>query len=438
MNIPTNYHAAIYCRLSKDDDQSGESVSIGTQRAILEDYCREQGYPIYKVYTDDGYSGTNFNRPGFQELLDDVEQGTVNLVITKDLSRLGRDYIMTGYYSEIYFPSKGVRYIAVADNFDSLKNDNDIAPFKNILNDMYARDISRKIKNAKRQRAKNGLQRLAQPPYGYRMNPDTPSRLIIDPEPAEVVRLIFSLTLEGMGQIAITKELAARKIVAPSVYKHRQGDSRFSGYGPVTDGDPYRWSSATIGSILRNPVYTGDLILLKTEIVNHKTGRSAVVPEDRRVVIPNAHEPIISREIFNHAAKIRAEHHCPARMGRENLFRGLLFCDCCGHPLTLSRKKLKDREVDIYLCTHHNRRPDECPKTHIIYHEVLYPYVLEQIRALARSMKRRKVTLPFSRYTDIQLLTPDVLRNTVKRIEVSHSRKRQATSRSVRIEWNLQ
>ena len=214
-----------------------------------------------------------------------MERGSVNLVITKDLSRLGRDYIMTGYYSEIYFPGKGVRYIAVADNFDSLKNDNDIAPFKNILNDMYARDISRKIKNAKRQRAKNGLQRLAQPPYGYRMNPDTLSRLIIDPEPAEVVRLIFSLALDGLGQIAITKELAARKIVAPSVYKHQQGDSRFSGYEPVTDGDPYRWSSATIGSILRNPVYTGDLILLKTEVVNHKTGQSAVVPEDRRVVI---------------------------------------------------------------------------------------------------------------------------------------------------------
>ena len=332
MNIQNSYHAALYCRLSKDDDQSGESVSISTQRAILEDYCREQGYPIHKVYIDDGYSGTNFNRPGFQELLDDVERGAVNLVITKDLSRLGRDYIMTGYYSEIYFPSKGVRYIAIADNFDSQKNDNDIAPFKNILNDMYARDISRKIKNAKRQRAKNGLQRLAQPPYGYQMNPDIPSRLMIDPETAEVVRLIFSLTLEGMGQIAITKELAARKIVAPSVYKHRQGDTRFSGYGPVTDGDPYRWCSATIGSILRNPVYTGDLILLKTEVVNHKTGQSASVSDDRRVVIPNAHEPIINREIFEQAAKIRAEHRCPARMGRENLFRGLLFCDCCGHP----------------------------------------------------------------------------------------------------------
>ena len=437
MNIPTNYRAAIYCRLSKDDDQNGESISIGTQRAILEDYCREQGYPIHKVYIDDGYSGTNFNRPGFQELLDDVERGAVNLVITKDLSRLGRDYIMTGYYSEIYFPSKGVRYIAVADNFDSLKNDNDIAPFKNILNDMYARDISRKIKNAKRQRAKNGLQRLAQPPYGYRMNPDTPSRLIIDPEPAEVVRLIFSLTLEGIGQIAITKELAARKIVAPSVYKHRQGDSRFSGYGPVTDGDPYRWSSATIGSILRNPVYTGDLILLKTEVVNYKTGQSATVPDDQRVVIPNAHEPIISRETFAQAAKIRTEHRCPARMERENLFRGLLFCDCCGHPLTLSRKKLKDREVDIYLCTHHNRRPDECPKAHIIYHEVLYLYVLEQIRALARSMKRRKVNTQICRFTDIQDVTQEVLHEVVDRIEIGNSLRRKENKRNVRIVWRL-
>ena len=344
---------------------------------------------------------------------------------------------MTGYYSEIYFPSKGVRYIAVADNFDSLKNDNDIAPFKNILNDMYARDISRKIKNSKRQRAKNGLQRLAQPPYGYRMNPDIPSRLIIDPEPAEVVRLIFSLTLEGMGQIAITKELAARKIVAPSVYKHRQGDTRFSGYRSVKDDTPYRWSSATIGSILRNPVYTGDLILLKTEVVNHKTGQSASVPDDRRVVIPNAHEPIISREMFEQAAKIRAGQRCPARMGRENLFRGLLFCDCCGHPLTLSRKKLKDREVDIYLCTHHNRRPDECPKTHIIYHEVLYPYVLEQIRAMARNMKRRKVNSPICRYADIQELTPEILKNVTAKIDIGNVTCKATPQKVIYIYWRL-
>ena len=205
----------------------------------------------------------------------------------------------------------------------------------------------------------------------------------------------------------------------------------------MVDGDLYRWSSGKVGAILRNPVYAGDLTLLKTEVVNHKTGQSAVVPEDRRVVVPNAHEPIISREIFEKAAKIRAEHRCPARMGRENLFRGLLFCDCCGHPLTLSRKKLKDREVDIYLCTHHNRRPDECPKTHIIYHEVLYPYVLEQIRVLARSMKRRKVNSPICRHTNIEELTSEILNEMVTHIAVGHVSCRFKLCKEIRISWKL-
>lgn len=168
MQNEREYVAGLYCRLSKDDDQRGESTSIGTQRSILMEYCNTKGYAVYKVYVDDGYSGLNFQRPSFQELLEDVEKGNINMVITKDLSRLGRDYIMTGYYSEIYFQSKDVRYIAIADNFDSLYGNNDIAPFKNILNDMYARDISQKIKNAKRQRAKQGFIVSAQTPYGYK------------------------------------------------------------------------------------------------------------------------------------------------------------------------------------------------------------------------------------------------------------------------------
>lgn len=167
------YSAGLYLRLSKDDEQSGESVSIGTQRAILRDYCADHQFLIYKEYVDDGYSGLNFDRPGFQELLRDVESGAINMVLTKDLSRLGRDYIMTGYYSEIFFQSKGVRYIALADEVDSLKGINEIAPFKNILNDMYARDISKKVKNAKHQRAKQGLFIGSQTPYGYQKDPIT-------------------------------------------------------------------------------------------------------------------------------------------------------------------------------------------------------------------------------------------------------------------------
>ena len=165
-----DYHVGLYLRLSKDDMQQGESMSISTQRAILTDYCAKHQLSICKVYTDDGYSGTNFDRPGFQELLADVERGIINMVITKDLSRLGRDYIMTGYYSEVFFQEKGVRYVAVGDNFDTLDGYNEIAPFKNILNDMYARDISKKIKSAKHQRAKQGLFIGSQTPYGYRID----------------------------------------------------------------------------------------------------------------------------------------------------------------------------------------------------------------------------------------------------------------------------
>ena len=165
-----DYHVGLYLRLSKDDMQQGESMSISTQRAILTDYCAKHQLSICKVYTDDGYSGTNFDRPGFQEPLSDVERGIINMVITKDLSRLGRDYIMTGYYSEVFFREKGVRYVAVGDNFDTLEGYNEIAPFKNILNDMYARDISNKIKSAKHQRAKQGLFIGSQAPYGYRIS----------------------------------------------------------------------------------------------------------------------------------------------------------------------------------------------------------------------------------------------------------------------------
>lgn len=437
MNNPTIYQAAIYCRLSRDDDQSGESISIGTQRAILEDYCKERGYTIHKAYIDDGYSGTNFNRPGFQELLRDVESGAINLVITKDLSRLGRDYIMTGYYSEIFFPSKGIRYIAIADNFDSTKNDNEIAPFKNILNDMYAKDISRKIKNAKQQRAKSHQLAISQPPYGY-MKGNDKTRLIIDHEAAEVVRLVFSLALSGMGEVAIAKELEARQIPTPAAHKVRNGNTLFARLPPVRDQTPCKWSNGTIGGMLKDRVYTGDMVFFKTERVNYKSKQINAVPEERRVVFKNAHEAIISLEDFEKVQQIRSQHRCPAKLRRENLFRELLFCDCCGHAMTISRKKLLYREADIYLCAHHNRRPDECPQTHIIYHEMLYPYILEQIRSFAKSMKRRKVNSPLKDYVAIEELTPAVLHDVIERIEVGHVKPKSKPGRVIQIYWKLQ
>ena len=437
MNNNEIYKAGLYCRLSKDDDQAGESVSIGTQRAILADYCAENQFSIHKFYIDDGYSGLNFNRPGFLELLADIESGAINMVITKDLSRLGRDYIMTGYYSEVYFPSKNVRYIAISDGFDSLKHDNDIAPFKNILNFMYAKDLSRKVKNAKRQRAKQGLFIGSQTPYGYRRDPNNKNHLIVDPEAAETVRQIFSLAEQGLGSIAIASDLEARGVLSPSAYKSLHGERKFAHYPSVKNGKLYSWCATTISGILNNPVYTGTLISLKTESVDCKTKQRKAVEKERQIETPNAHESIISRELFDRVHEIRATHRCPTNTRRFNLFRGKLFCECCGHPLMISKKQLLDRTADIYLCMHHYNNPEECPKTHRVYHDMLYPYVLQQIQTFAKGMKRRKINSAIKDYADITELTPEILDDVIERIEIGHVNYRSKPGKVIQIYWKL-
>lgn len=430
------YTAGLYLRLSKDDDRSGESMSIGTQRSILTDYCNANRFQIYKEYVDDGYSGLNFERPGFREMIEDVERGLINMVLTKDLSRLGRDYIMTGYYSEIYFPGKHVRYIALSDNIDSLSGNNEIAPFKNILNDMYAHDISRKVKNAKHQRAKQGFHIGSQAPFGYRRNPDDHS-LIVDSGAAEVVKLIFNLAESGLGSIAIAKELKKREIIVPSVYKHLKGDTRFSRYSSVMNERPFDWCDATISQILNNRVYLGELTGLKTEVVNYKTKKRMPVPRENQIVIPNAHEAIISEFQFERVQKIRSKHLCPTNRKRENIFRGKLFCECCGHPLILSKKQLKYRVADIYLCMYHYSHPEVCPKTHRIYHEMLYPYVLEQIRNFAKYMKKRKINSPLKNYTTIDEITPEILDQVIERIEIGHVTKKSKPGSVIHIYWKV-
>ena len=437
MQETTNYRAGLYCRLSKDDEQSGESVSISTQRGILSDYCAQNNFQIHKVYVDDGYSGLNFDRPGFRELLEDVERGAVNLVITKDLSRLGRDYIMTGYYSEIFFHAKGVRYIALADEVDSLKGHNEIAPFKNILNDMYARDISKKIKNAKHQRARQGLLVPSQAPYGYKKDPNVGNKLIVDPEAAKVVRLIFSLAEQGLGNVAIAKELEARKILSPSAYKFSLGDEKFARYSSIRENKPYKWCTETINGILSNRVYAGYLIHLKTEVTNCKTKQKQRVPEEQQVVIPNAHQAIIREEQLERVREVRQSHRRLAEERRYNLFRGKLFCECCGHPLTISKKQLKYKTTDIYLCMHHYSHPEICSKTHRVYHEMLYPYVLQQVQSFARSMKRRKLNSKIGEYAEIQELTPEVLNDVIDRIEIAHVKYKSKPGNVIKIYWKL-
>lgn len=432
MNPKETYQAGLYCRLSKDDDQQGESVSIATQRAILSAHCQEQGYKIYDVYVDDGFSGLNFDRPDFQRLLADIKAGKVNMVLTKDLSRLGRDYIMTGYYSEIFFPTQGVRYIALNDNYDSSSQENDIAPFKNILNEMYAKDISRKVKSAKRQQAKDGKVIGGQAPYGYVIENH---KLMVDPEAAKVVQLIFELAGQGLGEVEICKQLELRKIEAPGYYKEQSGNINSTYYRDKQR--PCHWNSRTVHKILNDQVYIGNLITLKTETINYKTKQRVSTPPERRFVTMNAHEAIISQEQFEEAKLARQHHICPASYHRENIFRGLLYCDCCGHQLSIARRKLTYREDNIYRCMHHHYQPEACPKTHAIYHSILYPYVLSQVRAFAKSMKKRKIQSPILDFGEISELTPDILNCAIARIEVGHVSRKSIPSKVVRIYWKL-
>lgn len=431
------YQVGIYCRLSKDDNLPGESMSIGTQRSIMEDYCADHGYAIHDVYIDDGYSGLNFSRPDFQRLLSDIDNGLVNMVITKDLSRLGRDYIMTGYYTEIYFPSIDVRYVAISDGFDSENDNNDIAPFKNILNDMYARDISRKVKTAKRQRAKQGLFISSQAPYGYKRDPENKNHLVIDEEAAQTVRQIFELALAGLGEVNIAKELRNRKILKPAAYKFQRGDTRFAEHGDLNNDELFKWCPATVRTILGNQMYLGHMINHRTETVNYKTKKQRSVPPEEQIVVYNTHEAIISQVVFDQVWSIRKSRWCPADQRRDNLFRGLLFCSCCGSVLSIAHRKLTHKEDDVYRCMKHIYNPEECPKTHAIYHEELYAYILAQIKGAARSMKRRKINSPIAAFAEIEELTPEVLNSVIERIEVGHLTRKSRLSSVVEIQWKL-
>lgn len=364
------YQAALYCRLSQDDGLQGDSSSIQTQKMMLEKYCKDNNFSIYDYFVDDGFSGTNFNRPSFQRLLKEVENGKVNLVITKDLSRLGRDYIMTGYYSEVYFPEKNVRYIAINDNVDSSIDNNDIAPFKNILNDMYAKDISRKIKSSLRQRALQGMYTGSAAPYGYKKDPDDKSKLIIDPEPAGVVRKIFSLMLSGYGAVYIARQLTLEKIDTPAISKAKLGDTRFHRY--FDNGRECRWNDCKVHKILIDPTYTGAVVNGKVQVTNHKTKKRVASGKANWIVVPNMHEPIITQEEFDRAQKLIKERHIPRKYHKvDNFFKGLIKCSVCGRSMHLSTQMRRGRMTSYYRCNAFTSyRTDEKHWTTIKYEEI--------------------------------------------------------------------
>lgn len=390
------YNAALYMRFSSDDGLVTDNPSITTQKMMLEKYCMDNGFKIYDSYVDDGYTGLNFDRPSFRRMIDDIERGNVNMVITKDLSRLGRDYIQTGYYSEVYFREKDIRYIAINDDYDSSKADNDIAPFKNILNNMYSRDLSKKVKSAIRQRISNGLYFASQAPYGYKKDPDNKNRLIIDEEAAENVREIFRLLLNGKGFVAVTKIMTEREILSPSAYKSRNGDKRYLWYHKGKDVCPTKWNISAVDKISKDRVYCGDTVGCKSEISIIGTKKIRLTP-DKHIIVENTHEPIISREDFERVQILVKARHSPARHNLKNCFKGIIFCGQCGnrmHITTIEKLAVKtNADKVLFRCLKHSVNPTECPTTNYIYDKDLRAHVWASVKRVLKQIGSDEITI---------------------------------------------
>lgn len=383
------YEVGMYCRLSKDDGTDNESASIATQKSILTDYVKKQGWHLAKTYVDDGYSGTNFQRPSFQNMIKDIENGLINCVITKDLSRLGRNYLDCGLYLEVFFPEHNVRYIAVNDGVDTLnKSAMDITPFRNILNEMYAADISVKIKSAYRARFQQGKFMGTTAPYGYVKDPADHNHLLIDDKVAHVVREIFDLALAGNGIAKIRKHINKQHILRPAAYAVEQGSTGYERHFEGNEENRYIWSENSVRGILRSPIYAGNLAGYKRIAANMKSKkRPSKLPEEWEV-IPDTHEGIVTQEEFDNVQQLITSRRLPENKGGfENIFAGVIKCADCGYAMramSANRRKRPDI-IDCvqYTCNNYGRYGNIMCTAHSIEARDLFNAVLIDINRFA-------------------------------------------------------
>ena len=379
----------MYCRLSKDDGTDNESASIATQKSILTDYVKKQGWHLAKTYVDDGYSGTNFQRPSFQNMIKDIENGLINCVITKDLSRLGRNYLDCGLYLEVFFPEHNVRYIAVNDGVDTLnKSAMDITPFRNILNEMYSADVSVKIKSAYRARFQQGKFMGTTAPYGYVKDPADHNHLLIDDKVAHVVREIFDLALAGNGIAKIRKHINKQHILRPAAYAVEQGATGYERYFEDNEENRYIWSENSVRGILRSPIYAGNLAGYKRIAANMKSKkRPSKLPEEWEV-IPDTHEGIVTQEEFDTVQQLITSRRLPENKGGfENIFAGVIKCADCGYAMramSANRRKRPDI-IDCvqYSCNNYGRYGNIMCTAHSIEARDLFNAVLTDINRFA-------------------------------------------------------
>ena len=342
---------ALYARLSKDDDLVGDSNSIVHQKEILAKYAKEHGFTNIEFYVDDGFSGTNFNRPDFQRMMADAEEGKISTVIVKDMSRFGRDYIMVGYYTEIYFSNLDIRFIAINDNVDSnIQTENDLTPFKNVFNEWYARDTSKKIRAVFKAKGNSGKHLSTNPPFGYKKDPNDKDKWIIDDEAAATVRRIFQMYVDGYRISEIGHKLTEEKVETPILYYMNRGikTNARSEY-------PEIWDLMSIKYILSQTAYAGHTVNFQTAVKSYKTKKQIRLPKEDWIIYRNTQEPIIDEKTFETVQQMRKVKRARTKYNEPNMFSGLLYCADCGNHLTIQRVA-RNRKMDNFSCATYRKK----------------------------------------------------------------------------------
>lgn len=376
--------------MQKKSGAEDDSNSIQNQRLLLEKYAKDKGFTNVKFIYDDGYSGTNFRRPGWEELMELVESEQVATIIVKDMSRLGREYLQVGQYTEIVFPSHGIRFIAVNDGVDSLcESTNDFTSFRNVINELYAKDNSRKIRSAARVKAETGARVGSRPPYGYQKDPADPKRHIIpDPVTAPMVQHIFALCAAGSGPSQIARQLESEKFLTPACYYYRK-------YGVATTGlnldEPYKWNGPAVSSILENEVYLGHTVNLKYTTVSFKNKRRIERPESEQLRFEHTHDALVDETTWNIVRDIRAHKRRRTNMDEQDMFSGLVYCLDCGSTMTLSRAHTMKESQYNFTCQNHRKNGKNVCSPHYIRESIIATIVLDGIRRITHLARQNEV-----------------------------------------------
>ena len=420
MQRATDKITALYCRLSQEDANEGESNSIQNQKAILLQYAKEHRFPNLTFFVDDGYSGTNYDRPGFQAMLAEIEAGKVAVCCTKDLSRLGRNSSLTGLYINFTFPKYGVRYIAINDHFDTIdpnSTDNDVAGIKNWFNEFFAKDTSRKIRAVNKAKGERGVPLTTNVPFGYLKDPNDKTRWIVDEAAAQVVKRIFRLCMEGRGPMQIAKVLQEEKVLNPTAYKRRAGIKTPS---PETS-DPYHWNTNTVVHILERREYTGCTVNFKTYTNSIWDKKQRETPLKKQAVFYNTHPAIIEEEVFDKVQEIRQQRHRRTKTGKSSLFSGMVYCADCGAKMRYCTTNYFEKRQDHFVCANYRSNTGSC-SAHYIRAVVLEDLVWMHMKAVISYVTRHESYFRTVMEHKLRLSSEEAIRAHQKRLEQAQRR----------------